>query len=274
VTQNLVFGFILMGMRTSITACFLVVGLAACRGSSGPDITGDTFVLRSVSGQQLPAPFAPNPSSNTLVVAETLVFAANNVGEQRATYADPAGSRWEVRTRFTYARAGDAMEISFVCADNASCIEPPHLVGTVTSTELLINSSRVTRVPLRFERVPPGNSPSYTATVGQDFVLAPRQNASISSTGLMVRFERVTADSRCPRDVTCVWSGSAALRLEIVKNGIPQWAGTLNTHEEPRQVALGDHELRVIALTPDPVSTKPIQENEYRLTLRVTAVQP
>ena len=128
---------------------------AACDGTSGPELTGDTYVLRTVAGNELPAPYAPNPLSPTRVVADTLVFGPNNVGQQRATYENEDAARWSVRTRFTYARSGNEMEISFVCADGASCIAPPHHVGTVTSTELLINTSRVMRVPLRFERVTP-----------------------------------------------------------------------------------------------------------------------
>lgn len=139
-------------MRAGVTACALLLTFGACRHGFGP-ITGDTFVLRSVSGDELPAPYAPNPQSPTLVIADTLVFGDNQIGEQRAVYENADGGRWSARTRFTYERVGDRIEISYVCADNASCIAPPHHIGTLSGTELLISSSNVSRVPLVFERV-------------------------------------------------------------------------------------------------------------------------
>lgn len=34
-----------------------------------------------------------------------------------------------------------------------------------------------------------------------------------------IRFKEVISDSRCPKDVTCVWAGEAKVLIEIFENG-------------------------------------------------------
>jgi hypothetical protein len=110
------------------------------------------------------------------------------------------------------------------------------------------------------------------AREGEDFVLAPGMRARIASANIIVTFERVASDSRCPRDVVCVWSGNAALQLRVETDGGQPWSGSLNTNVEPRTTQLGNYELSVVALSPAPVSTSSIEADNYRLTLRLTPV--
>lgn len=105
-------------------------------------------------------------------------------------------------------------------------------------------------------------------------MLAPGMTARIASARLTVAFERVTSDSRCPRDVVCVWAGNAAVRLQVETDAGSPWSGSLNTNLEPRRTELGNYELSVVGLAPDPVSTAPIEAHRYRLTLRLTPRQP
>jgi len=41
--------------------------------------------------------------------------------------------------------------------------------------------------------------------------------AIIGNAGLLVRFDRVTADSRCPADVMCVWAGVFGMALVVTR---------------------------------------------------------
>jgi hypothetical protein len=144
-----------MGMRATIRLCALLWSVGGCGLTSGPALSGDAYALRSVAGEELPARHAPNPASASRVVLATLILGEGNIGEQRAVYEAPDTPRWTVTTAFTYVRSGSRLEVSFVCDDHASCIPPPHYVGTVTADEVVIEESNVSRVPLRFERVPP-----------------------------------------------------------------------------------------------------------------------
>lgn len=37
-----------------------------------------------------------------------------------------------------------------------------------------------------------------------------------------IKFKKVVSDSRCPRNVTCIWAGEAVVLVEVFKNGIFQ----------------------------------------------------
>jgi hypothetical protein len=132
----------------------VLVGTAlSCRSIGAPELKGDIYVLRSVAGQTLPAPDSENPNSTVRLVAESLAFAAADVGERRASYDDTRGGRWTIRTPFTFVRLGNRVEIALQCDDNASCIAPPHYLGSITADELLVDQSNVSPVPRRFELV-------------------------------------------------------------------------------------------------------------------------
>jgi len=42
---------------------------------------------------------------------------------------------------------------------------------------------------------------------------------SISIEDINLKFEEVLSDSRCPKDVECVWAGEAKVLIEIYQNG-------------------------------------------------------
>ena len=47
------------------------------------------------------------------------------------------------------------------------------------------------------------------ASLGQEFTLPIGQTAVINGENLNIKFAAVTADSRCPKGVTCIWAGEA-----------------------------------------------------------------
>jgi len=106
--------------------------------------------------------------------------------------------------------------------------------------------------------------------VGEDFVLAPGQRVTIGESGLTIEFERVTSDSRCPKDVQCVWAGNAAIRIQVVEQMSEPRLVELDTYGDRQKAQLGEFDLQVVALGPDPVSTERIEPQQYRLTLRLT----
>lgn len=70
------------------------------------------------------------------------------------------------------------------------------------------------------------------------------------------------------------WAGNAAVELRVETDAGPPWSGSLNTNVEPRNTQLGNYQLSVVALLPDPVSTSSIEAFRYRLILRLTRRQP
>jgi len=105
-------------------------------------------------------------------------------------------------------------------------------------------------------------------TVGADapFTLAVGDRARVESPDVTIGLQAVESDSRCPRDVTCVWAGDAVVVIEIVA-GDQRETLRLHTNLEPRKaVALGA-ELELADLSPYPVSTGKIEAADYRARL-------
>lgn len=55
--------------------------------------------------------------------------------------------------------------------------------------------------------------------LNEEFYLSIGQSAFIAGENLGVRFKDVTEDSRCPRDVTCVWAGRVTCVIELTHEG-------------------------------------------------------
>lgn len=100
--------------------------------------------------------------------------------------------------------------------------------------------------------------------LGLPVLLRPTIEVQVAGTQTTIILESVTDDSRCPVDVTCVragsvtatfnvWDGKQALRDEVVLRGV-----------EPARVVLGGFELTLLAIEPEPVSSKEIKPFDYR----------
>jgi hypothetical protein len=100
-----------------------------------------------------------------------------------------------------------------------------------------------------------------------EFTLAPGQTAKARGADLEVGFVEVTEDSRCPRDVTCVWAGEVKIRVSV-RSG----SAEATRHEvlESESVVAGGYRVAVVRVEPARVSTRPIAAGDYRATLRVT----
>ena len=87
--------------------------------------------------------------------------------------------------------------------------------------------------------------------------------------GLLISFDSVLSDSRCPRNVQCVWAGSARVRLTIVQD-----AGAGGTHElesgrDPRFVRVGAYIVTLLDVEPQAEHGREIGR-AYRIRLRIT----
>lgn len=72
----------------------------------------------------------------------------------------------------------------------AACTSPPHVSGA-------------SHAPVR---------------VGEEFTLAAGDSARIADSGLVVIFDAVIEDSRCQKNMACVWEGNARAKLRLVQD--------------------------------------------------------
>jgi hypothetical protein len=133
----------------------LTLLLALVPGCSNPAVPlgRDYYALQSVAGVPLPAPYAPNPDVNGLVVADSLMFRADGSGHRQAVYQQEGSTeRYTSTDAFNWTREANRISITFVCPPEALCIAGPHLRGTIDETTITIHESVVTRQPLVYRR--------------------------------------------------------------------------------------------------------------------------
>jgi hypothetical protein len=132
----------------------LVLAAVACGDGTGPTLTdGDIFVLRSIAGVVVPAPWAPNPGATERMLSAALTLHEDGTGTWVAVVETAvSGPTVAWNNDVTWVRSGDHLEIDIECDDLGSCIPGPHLVGDLTETGFTVTESSVTRSPLIFER--------------------------------------------------------------------------------------------------------------------------
>jgi hypothetical protein len=106
--------------------------------------------------------------------------------------------------------------------------------------------------------------------VGARFTLAPGQTAQVEGSGLRVTFESVTADSRCPVDVTCVWEGDAVVVVSLRPASAGAAQHELHTAGRyPSEAEEGDYRVRLVDLAPAPRQGGSSRPGDYRATFVV-----
>jgi len=103
----------------------------------------------------------------------------------------------------------------------------------------------------------------------RDFEVAGGSSARVDDTDLVIRFEAVPNDSRCPVDVQCITEGDATVALRLEGGGAAGRTAELHTLDEPKEATQGAYVVALVALAPRPVSNRPTPLREYKATLRV-----
>ena len=119
-----------------------------------------------------------------------------------------------------------------------------------------------------------GGFSDIQARLNEEFSLSMGQRASIAGENLEIRLDELTEDSRCPREVTCIWAGrvtcvveitqaSASYRMALTEPGLS---------DEYSRESYEGYEL-AFHVTPYPEAGKKTLSDEYRLLLTVSKSQ-
>jgi len=117
-----------------------------------------------------------------------------------------------------------------------------------------------------------GGGPSdIKARINEEFSLSMGQRALIVGENLGIRFEEVTEDSRCPREVTCIWAGRVTCMVEITQASASYRMALTEPglSDEYSRESYEGYEL-AFHVTPYPEAGKKILPDEYRLLLTVS----
>jgi len=116
-----------------------------------------------------------------------------------------------------------------------------------------------------------GFSEPKGVALGESFQLRVGESARIEAESLLLGFEEVSGDSRCPKGEQCIWEGDATVRVWLRKATEAKERRELHTapNEEGEPSYLG-YEVKLIRLDPYPISGKTIEQGDYQATLEVT----
>lgn len=119
-----------------------------------------------------------------------------------------------------------------------------------------------------------GPQADISAGLGENFSLKINQSAYIQSAGMLISFVSVEQDSRCPRDVICVWEGAAVIGLKWQDPGSEGQFMNLNisTQEGKERITYDGevYSIELVSLDPYPELEVPIAPDDYSATLRLT----
>lgn len=125
----------------------------------------------------------------------------------------------------------------------------------------ILNSSNISLADLVAQSG--GSKTQFQLKVNQTFLL--------ESANIQVKFLNVTADSRCPSDVTCIWQGEAKVLVNAMYNNMTNenFILTTNPAVQNNSKIVGDYTIKVAQIDPYPLSGKKISLSDYVVTFEI-----
>lgn len=114
---------------------------------------------------------------------------------------------------------------------------------------------------------------SFPSIKGAQFQLKINQTTSLESDSIKVKFLNVTADSRCPSDVTCVWQGEVKIFVIIIKNNQSLGDFSITNRAGDKDLAtqvFDGYSIQVVKVEPYPTSGKKIPLSDYVATFVIS----
>lgn len=108
---------------------------------------------------------------------------------------------------------------------------------------------------------------SYTVRTNDSLVVTLKIKQSIKiNDELLIGFEDVVADSRCPIYAICVWAGDGEIKLSISKNNYTIFS-FLHTFLEPKLIEFENYKIELKTLSPYPKIDEEIKKEDYTAEL-------
>lgn len=93
--------------------------------------------------------------------------------------------------------------------------------------------------------------------------------------GSSVKFKKVISDSRCPKQVSCIWAGEVKLLLEFFEDGTSLGEHVVSGINIPFNDFFGkDNVLSSLKVYPYPEINDTIEPSEYSLQLKISENRP
>jgi hypothetical protein len=116
-----------------------------------------------------------------------------------------------------------------------------------------------------------GGAYAVSAQNVQQVSVRVKTQKSVMRDRLRIKFVAVE-DSRCPRDVNCVWAGNAKVTIKVTNRNGRSETFDLNTNLDQKSVKFGGYEITLGGVTPYPASNIRINPNGYTAQFTVRKI--
>ena len=114
------------------------------------------------------------------------------------------------------------------------------------------------------------NDVSPEQTNGDQLWLKIGEKKVLEPDGLEVSFRQLLEDSRCPKDVVCVWEGRAEIQLWLIKEGPDSIFVNVSIPQYPRSpIDVLGYRITLLQLDPYPRTDITYQPSDYKALLDV-----
>ena len=115
------------------------------------------------------------------------------------------------------------------------------------------------------------NAQEQSEKVSFESLLSPGEFFSFENKS--IRFKQVVSDSRCPKDVTCIWAGEAKVLVEVLENGKFVEEKVISLRDTDNfKFGFADSDIRysldALELYPYPTSKHKIEASDYCLKIK------
>jgi hypothetical protein len=108
------------------------------------------------------------------------------------------------------------------------------------------------------------------AVLNRDFKIKYGHEVTVKGAGLKVKFDSLLEDSRCPKDVKCVWAGEAKILITVKRANERESKIELRTNGEFILAAkYQDYVIKLVALDPYPRTSAKVKPSSYVATLLI-----
>jgi hypothetical protein len=111
---------------------------------------------------------------------------------------------------------------------------------------------------------------SIYVNLDEKFMLQTGQAAIVKTEELTFTFVEVLADSRCPRDVECIWAGEAVISVKVNIKGQEYGPFKMTTRDYPSVLQVEGYSVFFVDLLPYPISTTPRPQEPYQGIFYIT----
>lgn len=106
--------------------------------------------------------------------------------------------------------------------------------------------------------------------LNQEFTLKVGQQAAIKGEQVKVKFISVLEDSRCPKNVTCIWAGRGRVAVQLTKAHNKGETIELTTDSAASAKDFIGYQVKLVSLDPYPKMAGKLKPADYSLILILT----